>query len=79
MGVKMLNEARWRWAAYGAFGGFTLTASDIFLEWRGPTPLAAWAGDGIMYNLSYLGTVIFFPTAIGLALGWWRDNRRRQP
>lgn len=73
----MQSEKRWRWAGYGLFVGLLTVASDTFLEWRGPSPLLPWQGQAVHYNLVYLATALLFPAAIGLALGWWRDARRR--
>ncbi len=73
----MRTEVKWRWARNGAIIGVLVIASDVFLEWRGPSPLEPWTEDGFVFNFGYILTSVLLPAAIGLAAGYWWSNRRR--
>jgi len=68
---------RWRWAISWAFVGGAIVASDIFFQWRGPSPMEPWENDGATArNLAYIAGSILVPAAVAFAFGLWRDKRR---
>lgn len=75
--TKMLVQSvKLKWTWLGAAVGLLTKLSD-FAEWRGPK-FAAWAGEGVSYNLSMIGGSVLGGALLGFVAGAIRDSFARR-
>ena len=68
---------RWHWARNGAIVGTLIVLSDLLFEWGGPM-FASWSGERITFNTVQILSMIGITTFVGLAAGYFRDNKKLQ-